>query len=55
MRREGNDHAKVLQKDGKVTEDERETGLKDVQKLTDDYIQKIDNALKAKEAEIMEV
>ncbi len=55
VRREGNDHAKALQKDGKVTEDERDAGLKEVQRLTDQHIDQIDSALKTKEADIMEV
>ena len=55
VRREANDHAKALQKDGKITEDDRDQGLKDIQTETDDYIKKIDVAVKAKEAEIMEV
>ena len=55
VRREANDHLKKAQKDGHVTEDDRDRGLKDVQELTDDCITKIDNLLKAKEAEIMSV
>jgi len=55
VRREANDHAKALQKDGKITEDDRDQGLKDIQTETDSYIKKIDDALKAKESEIMEV
>ena len=55
IRRDANESAKALQKASKITEDEREQGLKDIQKNTDDYIAKIDEALKAKEAEIMEV
>jgi ribosome recycling factor len=54
-RRIANDHAKVIQKDGKITEDDRDQGLKTIQTKTDDYIKKIDDALKAKEIEIMEV
>ncbi len=55
VRREANDHAKLLQKDGKITEDDRDQGLKDIQTETDSYIKKIDEAVKAKEEEIMEV
>jgi len=55
VRREANDHVKSLQKAGKITEDERDETLKQTQKDTDDYIAKIDDALRAKEEEIMEV
>jgi len=55
VRREANDHIKTLQKDGKISEDDRDSGLEQVQKETDEYIGKIDGLLKAKEAEIMEV
>lgn len=55
VRREANDHIKALQKDSKITEDERDSALDDIQKYTDDYIKKIDEALDAKENEILEV
>jgi ribosome recycling factor len=55
IRREGNDLAKALQKDGKITEDERDAALKEIQTLTDKFVGKVDDATKAKEAEIMEV
>ncbi len=45
---------KVKKLDG-VSEDEKKHAEKDLQKLHDDYIGKIDGMLKAKEAEIMEV
>ena len=38
-----------------VSEDDVKHGEKDLQKLHDDYIKKIDELIKAKEAEIMEV
>ncbi|MDA1043676.1 MAG: ribosome recycling factor [Verrucomicrobia bacterium] len=55
VRREANDMTKAMQKDGKITEDEREHGFKETQKHTDMFIKKIDDALKAKESEIMAV
>jgi ribosome recycling factor len=55
VRREANDHIKALQKAGKITEDDREDALKEIQKSTDEYIAKIDEAVQAKEAEIKEV
>lgn len=51
-RTDGRDRLKKLDK---VSEDEVKTGEKELQKLHDDYIAKLDVLLKAKEAEIMEV
>jgi ribosome recycling factor len=51
-RTEGRDKLKKLEG---VSEDDKKHGEKDLQKLHDDYIAKIDALLKAKEAEIMEV
>ncbi|MDD5066865.1 MAG: ribosome recycling factor [bacterium] len=39
----------------KMSEDDAEKGKKELQKFTDDYIKKIDDILKAKIAEIMEI
>ena len=55
VRRDANDAIKGLQKDGKITEDDRDSALDDVQKCTDDAIKSMDDGLKAKEIEIMEV
>jgi len=55
VRRDANDHIKNLQKDGKISEDEREEALKQIQNDTDEYIGKIDEKLKAKEEELMAV
>jgi ribosome recycling factor len=44
-----------LKKLSGVSEDDVKHGEKDLQKLHDDYIHKIDELIKAKEAEIMEV
>jgi ribosome recycling factor len=55
VRREANDHAKRLQKDGTISEDERDATLEQIQSETNSHIEKIDAVLKAKEAEIMEV
>src|SRR5258708_19063895 len=49
-------HARdVLKKMSGVSEDDVKHAEKDLQKLHDDYIKKIDELIKAKEAEIMEV
>jgi ribosome recycling factor len=55
VRREANDQVKALQKEGKISEDERDQGLTQVQKDTDGYISKIDHILAAKEKEMMAV
>ena len=55
VRRDANEHVKVLQKNGKISEDERDATLKKIQKDTDDCIIKVDNLIKAKEKEIMSV
>ena len=54
-RRDGIDALKKAQKEGEVSEDELETYEKEVQKVTDAYVKKIDEAVTAKEAEIMKV
>ena len=55
FRRDGNEELKKLQKDAKLTEDDLRKSEVDTQKLTDQYIQKIDDVVKKKEQEIMEV
>lgn len=55
VRRDSNDQTKALEKNGNATEDDRDATLKEIQKLTDTYIAKIDEAAKAKETEMMEV
>ncbi|MGO9261826.1 MAG: ribosome recycling factor [Bryobacteraceae bacterium] len=53
IRREGNEAVKKLLKDKKVTEDEEKRALDEIQKLTDSYMGKIDQASGAKEKEIL--
>ena len=55
IRREANDQLKKLEKDGTITEDELRANQDEVQKITDDFIRKIDELAKNKEEEIMEV
>lgn len=55
VRRDGMDALKKAEKDGEIGKDESR-GLSDrVQKLTDEFIESVDNTLSAKEAEIMQV
>jgi len=55
FRRDANEELKKLQKDGKLTEDDLRKSEADVQKLTDQYVHKIDDVIKKKEQEILEV
>ena len=55
IRRHAVDAIKKLQKDGEIPEDDAHKQTAEAQKLTDDYIGRIDAALKHKEDEIMEV
>jgi len=54
-RRDAMDMVKDAEKDKDITEDERKTGEKKIQDLTDKYIAMIDDIAKAKEKEIMEL
>lgn len=55
VRREINDEIKKSEKAGQMSEDESKRAQEKVQKLTDKYIQTIDEMLQAKEKEVMEV
>ena len=54
-RKDANDEVKARQKKEGLSEDDVRREEKDVQKLTDDYIGKVEQMLKQKEAEVMEV
>jgi ribosome recycling factor len=55
IRRDEVDHLRRVEKDGHVSKDEVATKLTDVQKTTDQFIARIDDAVQRKEAEILEV
>lgn len=55
IRREGNDELKKLQKDSTITEDDLRRGENEIQKITDAEIKKVDELLKKKEEEILEI
>lgn len=55
VRRDAMEQLKKVSKEGGVTEDEVKTAEKEIQKLTDQYIAKIDQHLAHKEKEIMTV
>lgn len=54
-RKEGNDEVKRRQKDADFSEDAARREQDEVQKLTDRFIQTVEDLLKHKEAEVMEV
>ncbi|WP_456457385.1 ribosome recycling factor [Nitratifractor sp.] len=55
VRKESNNKIKRLEHDKEISEDEMKRGLDRIQKLTDEYIAKVDESLKAKEADILKV
>jgi len=55
IRRDSNEHLKNLLKDKLISEDDDRRAHDDVQKLTDGYIQKLDQAVKTKEKEVLEI
>ena len=55
VRRDANDDAKKLEKNGEITEDALRGLNDDIQKVTDEYIAKIDKIEKEKEEEVLSV
>ncbi len=55
VRKDANNKIKRLEKDKEISEDESKKAQDSVQKLTDEHIAKIDEALKSKEADILKV
>ena len=55
IRRDANDQIKALQKDGKITEDDRDEALKEIQEYTDKHIKDMDDMLAVKEKDVLEV
>ena len=55
VRRDANDEAKKLEKNGEITEDALRGLNDDIQKVTDEYIAKIDKIAKEKEEEVLSV
>ncbi len=55
IRRSVHDDLREFQKEKLLTEDELERGENDLQKLTDKYVEKVDDLGQRKEAEIMEI
>ena len=55
IRRDANDQLKAAEKDKEISEDQAADGRDEVQDVTNRFIEKIDEMLEGKEAEVMEV
>ncbi len=55
IRRDSNEHIKKLLKDKLISEDEDRRAHDEIQKLTDGYIAKLDQAVKSKEKEVLDI
>jgi ribosome recycling factor len=55
VRRSAIEEIKKKQKDGDIPEDDAHKLTEQIQKITDEHIEKVEETLKAKETEIMEV
>jgi ribosome recycling factor len=55
IRRETNEHLKILVKEGKISEDDEKRGNKSVQDLTNKFILEVDRLFDCKELEIMRI
>jgi ribosome recycling factor len=55
IRRDGNEAVKKLLKDKKIAEDEERRALDEIQKMTNTYMDKLDQAARNKEKEILEI
>jgi len=54
-RREANDKLKKMHKDNDLTDDDLKSAEDDIQKMTDKHIKSIDDLVKSKEVEVLEV
>ncbi len=55
VRREANEHLRAAQKDAVISEDDEKRMEKEIQEYTDAAVKRVDEALKTKEQEIMQV
>jgi len=55
IRRDANEALKKLLKDKKTSEDDEKRGLAETQKLTDEFMEKLESQGKSKEKEILEI
>jgi ribosome recycling factor len=55
IRRDANEHIKKLEKDKVISEDEKKRAEEEIQKITDQFILKIDDETKHKEKDIRDI
>jgi len=55
VRRDGMDMLKRMEREGELSQDEQKVWAEEIQELTDQHIKAVDDALAAKEKEIMQV
>jgi len=55
VRKDSNDKIKKLEKDKEISEDESKKAQDQIQKITDEFVAKVDEAFKTKEADILKV
>src|SRR5215510_14618698 len=55
IRRDGNEHLKKMLKDKAISEDDEKHALLEIQKLTDDFVHKLEDVARKKEQEILTV
>ncbi len=55
IRRDENDFLKKMLKDKTISEDDERNGLEEIQKITDDFVKKLEELAHKKEEEIMKV
>lgn len=55
IRRDAIEKLKSMKKNSEITEDDLRYGESEVQKITDEFVKKVDDAVAAKEKEIMEI
>ncbi len=55
IRRDCIDKIKAMKKNSEITEDDQKYGEEEIQKITDEYVKKIDEVAAAKSKEIMEI
>lgn len=55
VRRDGMEHLKKLEKDGDISQDQHKKFAEQVQQTTDQFVKSVDQAMAAKEEEIMQV
>ncbi|MCI4399675.1 MAG: ribosome recycling factor [Campylobacteraceae bacterium] len=55
IRRDANDKVKKLEKEKAISEDDSKRGQEKIQKITDDFVAKVDSMCEQKEAELLKV